>query len=436
MKLSSQKTWTLWLLAMVTLLTVAGFGDRLLNAFNSAYNPDRLAAASALFSGVPTDATPITLIAVDEQTRENWGETASTPHDALAKLVGKISSLQPKAILLDFDLSAVQEPAAQVEFQRFLENYDIKAAPLFLVKRVQFKKTFDSVIAQSVAKTPYDHQITERPQITWVTTLNNYDDARIVQSLRLWQSICGDEQKMILPSATLAVSALDQKPGQLQLFLNDQLATDCNGTPSAQLAWPKHRAQTAAIPYLFGELNGVVGSYQIQRGERGIPAVIQLRAGALVSKRDVGFDVVADVHAAPFKDRFVLIGATHADSSDIYQTPLGAMPGVVILANSLVSANAIVNSPTSSPLQRNVLSALMVIFFVAMNRWFIGVLAATLTLVGVALFLFLTTKLLGFSSGVESIAVGISGFALFKFFDGITQLVTNWPRVGWRSILK
>ena len=41
-----------------------------------------------------------------------------------------------------------------------------------------------------------------------------------------------------------------------------------------------------------------------------------------------------EIDADPFAGRVVIVGASYSDSGDVYETPLGTMPGALVLANS------------------------------------------------------------------------------------------------------
>ena len=47
-----------------------------------------------------------------------------------------------------------------------------------------------------------------------------------------------------------------------------------------------------------------------------------------------------EIHPQAFHDRIVVIGVTHANSRDLYATPLGSQPGALILANTVAAAAA------------------------------------------------------------------------------------------------
>jgi CHASE2 domain-containing sensor protein len=74
----------------------------------------------------------------------------------------------------------------------------------------------------------------------------------------------------------------------------------------------------------------------------------------------------------------VILGATHSASGDFYETPLGTMPGAVILANSIVQARALVETPPVAAWARNVLAMALFLLFAYIARKFYGAPAVVL----------------------------------------------------------
>jgi len=143
-----------------------------------------------------------------------------------------------------------------------------------------------------------------------------------------------------------------------------------------------------------------------------------------------------EIDRDPFAGRVVLLGASHAASGDFYETPLGTMPGVLILANSIVQAKALVETPPVPVWTRNTLAMALFLLFAFIARKFYGAPAVVLIgLISLAA-LFAISRIFGFAAGVNVIAVAVPGFALFKLVDAVVHIVLSWRELGWRALLK
>ncbi len=160
----------------------------------------------------------------------------------------------------------------------------------------------------------------------------------------------------------------------------------------------------------------------------------RIRAGQIVTFEDGKAKLSGELDADPFKDRVVLIGATHADTSDFYNTPLGTMPGVLIIANSIIQAKTITDTEPMGWWLANILALGLFLIYAFIVRNLQSALALTAIGVVSVIALFIISRLFSFYDGVNVVAVAVPGFALFKLIDSLAQIVMDIPRRGWRSI--
>ena len=69
-------------------------------------------------------------------------------------------------------------------------------------------------------------------------------------------------------------------------------------------------------------------------------------------------------------------------------------------------------------------------------RTFIG--AAAIVILGLVTLaaLFVISRWLGFSTGIDVVSVAVPGFALFKLIDSLIFIGMSVPKLGWRAVLK
>src|SRR5205823_8542005 len=141
------------------------------------------------------------------------------------------------------------------------------------------------------------------------------------------------------PSPALYAAAIVDAPGErrnaLDQFLKARLASECGGAVLAVAAtWPKRRAGDVSLQFVIGATAEDAAGRSTTSDGRPVPLFRELSAWTLVKVSGNQAEPAGLTEEAPFKRRIVIIGVTHADSRDIYATPLGSQPGVMILANA------------------------------------------------------------------------------------------------------
>jgi CHASE2 domain-containing sensor protein len=434
-------TVLIWILA--ALLLLGGGGARLIESYERLADPASIARASLVMQGIPAEALPVTLLDVDDKTHTVWGRTQRTPLPALAQLIEVSRTHGAAAVIVDFDLSSenVTDPA-DLALAAVLGNYPADAPPLLLARKISFSRAEnDGPQAEGTLTTPYDALTLGKANVRWVTTLNDVGNDRQVKRIRLWQSVCDGQGGTTYPSVALVTAGLmlpsSPGAGTLDEFLASRANEECHGTASLpETAWPAAREASAVLPYLLPDRVDARALFRIEH--QGKPSVVLLRipAGRLVKMEAGRASLAGEVDQEPFAGRVVLIGASHADTGDIYPTPLGSMPGVMILANSVVQAKAIVAKPPMQKWLSNMVLLLLFLTFAYVARKLQG--APSILVIGLVSLavLFVVSRLFGFADGIAIIGVAIPGFALFKLFDSLVHIGMEMPHKGWRALLK
>ncbi|MBC8038840.1 MAG: CHASE2 domain-containing protein [Rhizobiales bacterium] len=436
--------------AIITVATalamLTGVGQYVVDSHGNFGDADHLAALSLVMSGVPNNATPVTFIDVDDKTRVAWKATGVTPHGALAALVKQAADNGAKSILFDFDLTpSSTDQKADPGLAALLRDYPANAPDLLLARNIRFVRSTAAggekeVQAASAAPTPYDLDAAGKPNIRWVTTLNDIGKDRAVRRIKLWQTVCDGASGTAYPSAALVMAALPEKgqnhQADLAAFLKSRVDVECGHKPITAPPWPPVRDAVAQLPYVFADTRETPALFRIEVNGRDTVALRRISAGLLVKYENDVAQAAGDIDRDPFEGRAVIVGASYTDSGDIYETPFGTMPGALVLANSVVQARAIVETAPVSPLTENVLAMVLFLLLAYIARAFVG--AASILLLGIVTLaaLFLISRWLGFASGIDVIAVAVPGFALFKLVDSAIFIATSVPKHGWRAILR
>ncbi len=428
------------IIAVVALAMLTGIGQRVVDSHGNFGDADHLAALSLTMSGVPEGAMPVTFLDVDDKTRGAWGTTDVTPHAALAALVKLAAGSGAASILVDFDLTQ----AADASLAAVVREYPAGAPDLMLVRNIGFLRGTaegqSPVRAASATPTAYDGDAAGKSNIHWVTTLNDIGKDRAVRRIKLWQTVCNGAAGTAYPSAALVTAALPVK-GQnrkddLALFLKSRVAAECGQQTVRELAWPPVQNGIAQLPYVFADTMDTPALFRIRGDGRDTVALRRISAGLLVNHVNGVAQTTGEIDRDPFEARAVIVGASYTGNRDIYETPFGSMPGALVLANSVVQARNIVETKPASPFIRNVLAMLLFLALAFIARTFNGAVAIIILGFVALAALFAISRLFGFASGIDVIAVAVPGFALFKLIDSAIFIAMNVPKQGWRAILK
>ena len=437
-----QRLITTLIVVAAALLMMTGSGKDILHSHDNMGNADRLAAVTLIMSGVPRQALPVTFLDVDDRTRRAWGADVITPHAGLAELVKLAAAKDAKAILVDFDLSGGNADAV---FSDLLRAYPANAPLLMLVRNIAFERsgegTLDvSIAASGTTPTPYDVAASDKANVVWISTLNDIGPDRTVRRIRLWQTVCDGAFGAAFPSAELVLAArlLDggRNDGKLEPFLQARVAEDCGKVAKTAMAWPPVQAQAVTLPFVFADTTETPALFRIVSDGHETIALRRISAGQLVNYGDGVAKLAGDVDRDPFEGRVTIIGASYTGSRDLYDTPLGTMPGGLILANSIVQAKTIIETRPLAPLVANIFTVILFLLCAAAARYPAGVVALTAIFALALLGLFVVSRMFGFAAGFDVVAVALPGFALFKVIDAIVHVGLDVPAHRWRALLK
>jgi hypothetical protein len=432
---------TMIILVIGGLLLLVGVGQRLIDAYERFKSADYITAVSLVMAGVPDNALPVTLLDVDDKTRADWGNQRTTPHAALARLIEESAKQGASMVVSDFDLSPDRADApGDVAFNGLLSNYKPEWPMLLLARKISFTRGAgeEEFVARDAATTPYDRAVEGKANIRWITTLNDIGGDRQVRRVRMWQTVCIDAGGTAFPSAMLMAAALlypdDKRETALEAFLKSRADTDCRKAPEAKLDWPKFVDRGVTVPYMVADRADTRSLFRIEKDSRETVVLRRISAGQIVTFDGTGAELAGEIDADPFRNRVVMIGASHADTSDFYNTPLGTMPGVLIIANSIIQAKNITDTEPMNWWLSNIFALGLFLIYAVIVRNLQSALALAAIGVVSLVALFIISRLFSFYDGVNVVAVAVPGFALFKLIDSLAQIAVDLPRRGWRSI--
>jgi CHASE2 domain-containing sensor protein len=349
----------------------------------------------------------IAFINIDDEAHERLVRGASVfPRKLLADIMRQVNAQRPKAIVVDIDVGA--EAAAADDQELLAALKEISSAQgtwVFLVRAPQPSAGLYASLPPAPAFDEFVLNATGRTR--YVSADLFVDGDGIVRRALPDASVCsGGTVRQLLAGWLSAYAAWRGEMDKVDSILRHAVP-DCArsaktasavavGGHKVALGDAGQRTRVAFhIPWLRKQ-TGIVRNSTPRQGDFG--PVTFIAAGDI-------FINPAALSRERIEGRVVIIGATHNFTKDIYQTPLGAMPGAVIIANAVHGFAALGPIEALTPsLQTGAVAALaaLCVLVFAFLDWLLGapVIAGLLT-AGVAwtLSLFVIPSLL-YASGI------------------------------------
>lgn len=298
------------------------------------------------------------LLDIDEATYRQWGEPFHLPRDRVLTLIDYAVRGGAALIVVDIDLSQHgADPAADARLQAYLAQYADPTHPPLILSRV-FRESLEPGVTEYPSERRSfledDERIARSPLIHWGSPLFNLDDDRVLRRWRLWETVCTNGRTSMIPSMQLLAVALLKSPGkdagQVGREINKALAplapATCEpikpGTNSPnpadsrpiQIAGlslhakPDEVAQRILYTQPWRLKPGQARPTFLSQNGTESPA-LSIRSALPIGRQAVD--------SAWLAGRVVVIGASFTESRDRYATPLGQMPGPLVLVNSIQS---------------------------------------------------------------------------------------------------
>lgn len=270
-----------------------------------------------------------TFLDIDDTSFRDWGEPFHVPRDKILSLIKFAEQGKARLIVLDIDLSREGMDATDDRLlAEYLTRYGKEHAPPLILVR-----TFYSGVSgerQWVEIRPsYLDEFKLPAAVYWAQPLFKvtlWDG--VIRHWHLVKFGCLDGQLILVPATQLIAAAL----------LSDGHISSVNQYANMNSIRLENCADDERVSQIgdAGEDSYVT---EAELGQRLIytipwrspaPDLITVPAH-LISEttHELSYDLV--------QDRVVIIGASFADSRDIHRTPIGEMPGALIIANAIKS---------------------------------------------------------------------------------------------------
>ena len=369
--------------------------------------------------------TAFVLLEADQATYETWDQPLYFHRDRVQQMIEYSSNFEyeaestlasdirpiPALIVVDIELNRPGDPIASEELKAYLQRYS-KAdnPPLVLVRTLKLSAT-DSVEDNIPRERPsfLDPVIADasNQNIFWASPHFALDDDYRIRRWLLWLRTRDGAQLSSLPSVQLVAQILlseksEQAPAaryqELIAKLDSIDSCDPHTMGDARPTIDIHRGGESHVIDLCDELTSqrlIYGiPYTIPQGQLrpkvgGVVPVLQ-RVGAMnLSQLDRGF----------LGGSVVVVGGTYFETRDWHATPIGEMPGAVVLINAVHSlgANGLLEPP--SAVTKMLIVVPLVLLMVCLFAW-LDTALAYLAASAVVLVLLVPISFFMFASGV------------------------------------
>lgn len=426
---------------IIGLFSAFGLADRIAGFSANLGEKDRMVRWSAVLSGATRDAIPVTLIDIDPATMTILGHPQSAPRELLAGLLSLAAAKHASGIFLDMDTSRSGPPAGDEALAGFIGAYPPDAPPLALARRLGAADLAGNS-TEALAEQPsvLDAAVRGKPNVVWAASVSRIDEDRVVRRWQLSHTSCAPAPGRTLPSPQLfaaAVAGAHPRPlSDVQAFAESRTQSVCTPDKAAPPpAWPRNPDPRAAIAFLIPDGPDLAAPQFITRDGRRVPLFRRVPARALMTASGtvVPPRVVAD---DLLRDRFVIIGASHAESMDGHLTPIGFLPGALIVANAVATAPAVLSGQPVGSLGATVIALALFAALMAITSRLRALAAGVVVAVAVLGALMVLGRIFAPSTASDIVLAAFGMVAFLSTVEGIHAIGKDWRARGWRALLK
>ena len=403
------------------------------------------------------------LIDIDDATWKAWGSHLVTPRAYLAILLERVARSKPLAVALDVDL-AYSDGTDGKALKAFLEDYKSDWPPLLLVRSLADDP--DGGLPRP-RLTEYDRAIGPRTvngdlvpakdNVIFTSPLFERDGDGKVRRWKLFAEACNGLAPIVVPSMHLAAAMIarqaiygappgDQDPplermtGSLAGFTPDNCKRANSGREGTLDPLPLDRPirvegddVSKRVIYRVAWKPGVIGLGPVVEAPDaaggGETQLVEVRPARLAAPGDPGA-------ALPeLEGRIVVIGGSFTGSGDRYNTPLGVMPGSLMIINAIEALTENGTPREFSTLGRVAISLLVIVVASCLTLILRPIVAAAAFSAFLLMLMF--AFLNSFQAGaVLDLAVPAVGAFVHDLWNSTLTMARDIRRLRWRWLLK
>jgi len=296
---------------------------------------------------VAEDAPAFAIIDIDERTYRAIGQPYYTPRRHLLKLLRFALAGEPELVILDFDLSRPgSEPAEEAALGDFLRDY---AGPVPIIAVQPVIRSLSNPDAPRIQRPVAFREITrDNPYVYWGSALVTVDDDFTVRRWRVWERSCTpDGEPEVLMPVQIIAAMLDtygppvhERLAEARQQIFEALPFDCEGTDTGRTARTRATIDVAGRAVLIQPTwTESRIFYSFPWGASSGQTFVNTRHLTIRPALPI-IDAAGEVATDWLRDRLLVISGSYDEGGDVHVTPLGEMPGSLVLVNSIYSLMA------------------------------------------------------------------------------------------------
>lgn len=297
--------------------------------------------AAGITSGAPEERAGFAFLDIDERSHRRWDEPLFTPRDKLAALVRHAVVNGAALVILDVEVSREQGPE-DGELAAYLASLGPEDPHVLLARGLRRVLTGPAQGEREPRPSFLDPVVASSPNLDWAATLFDLDDDGKVRRWRLWEHVAleaksPEPQPGVVVSMQLLSGALLLDPGAAATLTQKLRRRSLHGDETIP-------PPMAIGPHLLDFSPGrqerrIIYSipWRLKEGQSYPQVILNGEPAPLVYIKPAY--TVTDIPEPPpdpsLAGRIVVIGASFDDSRDAYATPLGHMPGSMVIINAV-----------------------------------------------------------------------------------------------------
>lgn len=294
------------------------------------------------YLSAPSEVPPLIFVDVDQASYARLGWPTTFPRAPLATLLRDIARAKPAIIILDIDIGWPGDTEGSEILASALAELGGGPIPILLARSLL--QQGGSNQSEVLRPTPFDTTVLATRSLSWVIADARRSSDGIVRQARSWVVHCKEGRQQAILSAALAAWIILKSPGELKPDVGARDRLPCSSIPtdlratspeslSVQVGGNTRRLslrEMSNIDYTIGwNIEGGQRRQSAFHQGREVPLLTTLPILPLLGGHDVDYSV--------FSNRVVLIGSSAAEQRDLHVTPVGLMPGPIIIANQFVA---------------------------------------------------------------------------------------------------
>lgn len=295
----------------------------------------------SMTANTASEATvPFSFIDIDSDTFLKWGEPIQTPRDKLATLISYAIASDPMSLTVDIDLSRPGDTGDEALLDA-LQSTD-NSFPILLMKTFREELPGSNRSYREQRLGAFEQLVEDNPNIHWASPLYSRDGDFVVRRWRMWEQTCRDGSPEILPSVQLMLFA-QQTEGTTEA-LSEQLA---GHLPDRCDQWPDQQLNELTVGGLTFDTQEKLAQRIIYHlpwqslSEEPYPMIATAGDERTSLLKVVSAQTITEAQQPPatglLAGHHIIIGGSHWDGGDVHATPLGYLPGSLVVVNAVHS---------------------------------------------------------------------------------------------------